>query len=37
MAGTVLAAISRRLALEGRLQGVELELLERPPLASVTV
>jgi glucosyl-3-phosphoglycerate synthase len=37
MAATVLATISQRLRREGRLHGVEGELVERPPLASVTV
>ncbi len=37
MAGTVLAAVAERLAREGRLSGVEVQLLERPPLASVNV
>jgi glucosyl-3-phosphoglycerate synthase len=37
MAATVLTMIAQRLRGEGRLQGVEGELVERPPLASVTV
>ena len=37
MAATVLTTIAQRLRLEGRLQGVEGELIERPPLASVAV
>jgi glucosyl-3-phosphoglycerate synthase len=37
MAATVLATIAQRLRREGRLRGVEGELVERPPLASVTV
>jgi glucosyl-3-phosphoglycerate synthase len=37
MAATVLTTIVQRLRREGRLQGVEGELVERPPLASVTV
>jgi hypothetical protein len=35
MAATVLATIAQRLRREGRLQGVDGELVERPPLASV--
>jgi glucosyl-3-phosphoglycerate synthase len=37
MAATVLATIAHRLRREGRLHGVEGDLVERPPLASVTV
>jgi glucosyl-3-phosphoglycerate synthase len=37
MAATVLTTIAQRLRREGRLQGVEGELIERPPLASVAV
>jgi glucosyl-3-phosphoglycerate synthase len=37
MAATVLTTIAQRLRREGRLQGVEGELIERPPLASITV
>jgi glucosyl-3-phosphoglycerate synthase len=37
MAATVLTTIAQRLRREGRLHGVESELIERPPLASVTV
>jgi glucosyl-3-phosphoglycerate synthase len=37
MAATVLTTIVQRLRREGRLHGVEGELVERPPLASVTV
>jgi glucosyl-3-phosphoglycerate synthase len=36
MAATVLTTIAQRLRREGRLQGVDGELVERPPLASVT-
>jgi len=35
MAATVLATIAQRLRREGRLHGVDGELVERPPLASV--
>jgi glucosyl-3-phosphoglycerate synthase len=37
MAATVLATIAQRLRREGRLLGVDGELIERPPLASVAV
>jgi glucosyl-3-phosphoglycerate synthase len=37
MAATVLTTIAQRLRREGRLHGVDGELVERPPLASVTV
>jgi hypothetical protein len=37
MAATVLTTLVQRLRREGRLHGVEGELVERPPLASVTV
>jgi hypothetical protein len=35
MAATVLTTIAQRLRREGRLQGVDGELVERPPFASV--
>jgi glucosyl-3-phosphoglycerate synthase len=37
MAATVLSTIAQRMRREGRLRGVEGELVERPPLASVAV
>ena len=37
MASTVLATIARRLEREGRLQGIDVGPVERPPLASVSV